>query len=154
MTTLIVFTDNPLPGNWLVTHDKVKRRLSQIKRKWNRVHREKTEPGVNRWEAGCCKVIRDYLINAGEHAGAHSRQPSCSALYPQTRQRLLSARWWLTIPVWSQGCEREKQERWMNPNSSGHRTVGRRDAVWPAVCSSRETWETGILRSLVSSSPL
>lgn len=38
-------------------------------------------------EEGCCTVIQDYLINAGENAGGEGSQPSCFVLCPPVSQR-------------------------------------------------------------------
>lgn len=86
MSTLIIFTDNPVTGNWLATYDKVKTRLSQIKRKWNRVCREENEHEVNRWERRLLHSDSGLFDQCRENSGGNSRQPSCLVLCLQITQ--------------------------------------------------------------------
>lgn len=128
MSTLIIFTDNPVTGNWLATYDKVKTRLSQIKRKWNRVCREENERGVDRWEGRLRHGDSGLFDQCRGNAGGNSKPPRGLVLYLHISQRAV----WEMISYSSIQrvmLEWEKQETWTNQNNSGHETAGCVDAI-------------------------
>lgn len=130
MSTLIIFTDNPVTGNWLATYDKVKTRLSQIKRKWNRVCAEENERGVDRWERRLQRGDSGLFDQCRRNAGGNRKPPRGLVLYLHISQRAV----WEMISYSSiqRATLQWERQMWTNQNNSGHETAGRADAIRPS----------------------